>query len=171
MSRTVFLQVASFCFYLLVQVLILKTVVLFNTAFCFLYIVFLLTLPFDTNPLLLMIAGFILGIAVDSFYDSLGLHAFACVLIAYIRNYWLAVITPQGGYDAGATPALSANGVQWFLVYSLPLVVVHHFTLFYLEAAGFLRFWSTLLKVFSSIIFTLTIILILQYTFSNRRRI
>ena len=46
-------------------------------------------------------------IAIDIFYDSLGLHAFSCVLVMYVRNYWLTLITPQGGYDSSATPSIA----------------------------------------------------------------
>jgi len=41
------------------------------------------------------------------FYDSLGLHAFTLVLIAYVRNSGLSVISPQGGYDAGPVLTLA----------------------------------------------------------------
>ncbi len=172
MNRSAILQFFSFFFYLLVQVLILKNVVLFNTAFCFLYIVFLLSLPVDFNPLLLMLVGFLLGIGIDTFYDSLGVHAFAMVVVAYLRNYWLAVITPQSGYEAGTQPVLETNGFQWFLVYSIPMIFIHHFTLFYLEASSFAMFWFTFLKVLASVFFTLIVILLLHYTFrGNQRRI
>jgi rod shape-determining protein MreD len=170
MNRSIISTVASFFFYVLVQVLILKNIALFNVAFCFVYVAFLLALPVNTNQLLLMLIGFILGIGIDTFYDSLGVHAFAMVLIAYLRNYWLAAITPQSGYDGNTIPVLETNGIQWFLVYSIPLIFIHHFVLFYLEATTFSKFWNTFLKVFSSTIFTLIIILIIQSIPSNNKR-
>ena len=97
MSRINIIQIISFFIYLLYQVLILKNIVLFNTAFCFLYVAYLFFLPVESNPVFLMFAGFIMGFAIDIFYDSLGLHAFSCVLVMYLRNYWLSAITPQGG--------------------------------------------------------------------------
>ena len=45
MSRVNILQIISFFIYLVYQVLILKNIVLFNAAFCFLYIAYLLLLP------------------------------------------------------------------------------------------------------------------------------
>ena len=113
MSRINIIQVISFFIYLLYQVLILKNIVLFNTAFCFLYVAYLFFLPVEANPLFLMIAGFLMGFAIDIFYDSLGLHAFSCVLVMYVRNYWLTLITPQGGYDSSATPSIAINRMQF----------------------------------------------------------
>jgi hypothetical protein len=171
MTRIGILQIIGFFLYLIVQVLLLKNLVLFNTAFCFLYIAFLLLLPVELNVLILMIIGFITGFTIDIFYDSLGMHAFALVVISYLRNYWLTAITPQGGYDTGSRPSLADNGLQWFIVYSLPLVFIHHFTLFFIEASGFGHFWHTMLKVVMSVLFTLLVMLILQYLFPDRRRI
>lgn len=170
MSRLGILQVISFFIFLFYQVLILQNVVLFHTAFCFLYVLYLLLLPVETNPLLLMLIGFLMGFAVDMFYESIGLHSFSCVLIMYMRNYWLNRVTPQGGYDSNATPSLNAGGLQWFMVYSMPLVFVHHAALFYMEAGGFGMFWYTLWKTITSTVFTMVAILIAEFLFPGRKR-
>lgn len=169
MSRFNIIQIISFFIYLLYQVLILKNIVLFNTAFCFLYVAYLFFLPVEANPLFLMFAGFVMGFAIDIFYDSLGLHAFSCVLVMYVRNYWLSLITPQGGYDSSATPSIAINGMQWFLVYTFPLVFLHHSVLFFVEAGGFGMFWFTLWKIITSTIFTTLVTVVVQYLFPSGR--
>ncbi|MBT1706688.1 Rod shape-determining protein MreD [Fulvivirgaceae bacterium PWU5] len=170
MSRIGIPQVIAFFVYLLYQVMILQNVVLFHTAFCFLYVAYLLLLPVETNPLVLMGIGFLMGFAVDMFYESIGLHAFACVFVMYVRNYWLSSITPQGGYDSNVTPSMALGGFQWFVVYALPLVFIHHLMLFYMEAGGFGMFWFTLWKTIVSTFFTTLVILIAQFLFPGRRR-
>jgi hypothetical protein len=170
MIRGGILQIVLFFVYLILQVVLLKNLVLFNTSFCFLYVAFILLLPVEMSNLLLMLIAFLLGISVDIFYNSLGLHTMALVLLAYLRNYWLATITPQGGYDIGTPPTLAANGLQWFLVYTLPLVFVHHLVLFFVEASGFTLFWYTMLKAISSLLFTMAAMLLLQYLSLDRRR-
>jgi len=169
MNRINIIQVISFFIYLLYQVLILKNIVLFNTAFCFLYVAYLLFLPVESNRLFLMFAGFIMGFAVDIFYDSLGLHAFSCVLIMYVRNYWLSLITPQGGYDSSATPSIAINGIQWFVMYTIPLVFLHHSVLFFIEAGGFGMFWFTLWKIITTTIFTTLVTVVVQFLFPSGR--
>jgi len=170
MNRGATIQAIYFVVYLLAQVMLFRQLVLFNTAFCFVYVAFILLLPIETNPLALMGVAFVLGFSIDIFYDSLGLHALSLVLVAYLRNYWLGTITPQGGYDAGEGPTLAVNGLQWFMVYSIPLVFVHHAVLFFTEAGGFGIFWFTLSKVMSSLVFTMTLVLLLQYLSFRRRR-
>ncbi len=162
MNRVGIFNVVYFVLYVIAQVLLFKRLVLFNTSFCFLYVAFILLLPVETNNLLLMLLAFVLGFIIDIFYDSLGIHALALVTVAYLRNYWLSSITPQGGYDAGSSPAIS-NGVQWFLVYIVPMVFVHLALLFFIEAGGFGMFWFTMLKIMASLLFTVSVMLILQF--------
>lgn len=162
MNRAGIFNVVYFFLYVIAQVLLFKRLVLFNTSFCFLYVAFILLLPVETNKLWLMVLAFFLGFTIDIFYDSLGIHALALVTVAYLRNYWLGTITPQGGYDAGSSPAIT-NGVQWFLVYSVPMVFVHLALLFFVEAGGFGLFWFTMLKIMASLLFTVGVMLMLQF--------
>jgi len=171
MTRSGILLVFYFFFYLLLQVMLLKNLVLFNTAFCFLYVAFILFLPIETNVVALMVMGFFTGFLIDIFYDSLGVHASSLVVISYLRNYWLGIITPQGGYDANSAPTLDANGVQWFLVYTLPLILLHHIILFLVEAGGFHGFGYTSLKILFSVLFTMIVLVLLQLLTGERRRI
>jgi rod shape-determining protein MreD len=162
------LRIISFFVILLVQVLFAKNAVLFHTAFCFFYVLYILTFPVETNPLVLMIVAFVMGCSVDVFYNSIGMHAMATVLMAYIRGVWLSRITPQGGYDRNAAATLSANGFQWFIVYATPLVFVHHTALFFIEAGGAAYFWFTLLKVLLSTFFTVGVMIIAQLLFARK---
>jgi len=162
MNRAGIFNIVYFFLYVIAQVLLFKRLVLFNTSFCFLYVAFILLLPVETNNLLLMVLAFLLGFTIDIFYDSLGIHALALVTVAYLRNYWLNTITPQGGYDNNSSPAIT-NGVQWFLVYTVPMVFVHLALLFFIEAGGFGMFWFTMLKIIGSLVFTLSVMLMLQF--------
>lgn len=170
MNRSLIISVVSFFLFLIFQVLLFKKLILFNSAFCFLYIAFILLLPIETNPLMLMLVGFGLGLLVDMFYDRQGMHAAATVAVAYLRNYWLGLITPQGGYDVGSLPTLATNGLGWFLSYAAPLVFIHHTILFFIEAGGFDLFGMTLAKVFASLLFTMFVFLMHQYLFPQKSR-
>ncbi len=169
-NRTIIFQIGSFLAYILIQVIFLRNVVLFDRAFCFIYIGFLLFLPIETNRPLLMGMAFLTGLLVDIFYDSLGIHAAACVLIMFVRNLWLNLLTPQGGYDPGVIPSLRLNGLRWFIMYAAPLIILHHAALFFIEASGFHMFGFTLTKVLMSSLFTLMAIIIAQVLFYTTRR-
>ncbi|MEO9803317.1 MAG: Rod shape-determining protein MreD [Reichenbachiella sp.] len=155
---------------ILAQVLLFKNLVLFDSAFCFGYILIFLMLPMDTNAIVQLLVGFVVGIIIDSFYNTLGIHAAASVLLVYFRIYWSLVMTPSGGYDSGPKINVRTQGLGWFLTYSYPLIFAHVLLLFFIEAAGFSLFWQTLTKVFYSSIFTLIVILIIQYLFYKKMK-
>src|SRR4028118_1471244 len=99
-SKDIFQHTFYFIIYITLQVILIRNMVLFDVGFCFVYIAFLLLLPFDISKVMLLILGFSTGLLVDVFYDTIGIHAAACTLLAYIRPYVIMFTTPRGGYEA-----------------------------------------------------------------------
>ncbi len=164
-SRNILYIVLSFVFYILVQVMFFKNLVLFDIAFCFVYIAFVLMLPVQISTVTLILAGFASGLVIDVFYDSLGINAAAITFIAFLRPVWMRMIPPRIGYEDVNLPTLRLFGFSWFLVYALPLIFIHHMVIFFAEAGGFFMFFFTLSKVVSSTIFTFIIVVLGQYMF------
>jgi len=162
--------IIAFFAYLILQVTLVQNMVLFNVAFCYVYVAIILLLPFDTGRVLLLALGFICGILVDIFYNTLGIHAFACVLLAFIKPLWTNAIPPRGGYELGMAPSIKIMGFSWFLTYSLPLIFIHHLFIFFIEVGGWHLFGFTFVKVIFSTILTFIMVVILQYLFYQRRR-
>ena len=167
-SKTYISVIVSFFLYVLFQVLLLKNFILFDTAFCFLYVAFILLLPLEMGPLALMLVAFVVGFSVDLFYDSLGINAAASVFIGFLRPYWLNIVTPRGGYEEIVIPNLKTMDFGWFFTYALPLIFIHHLFLFFLEAGGFELFFFTLSKVLFSTLLTFFIIVLTQYLFYKK---
>ena len=112
--------------------------------------------------MVLMLVGFSFGLTLDMFQNSPGLHAGATVLVAFIRNSWLGLITPQGGYDTSGVVSMKQYGIIWLLTYSVPLVLLHQFTLFFSEAGGFHLLGPTSAKVFFSLLLTMVVLVFAQ---------
>jgi hypothetical protein len=74
-----------FVLYLALQILLVRNVVLFDYGFCFIYIACILLLPNEISRTWLLIIAFATGLIVDTFYNTLGMHAAATVLMAYCR--------------------------------------------------------------------------------------
>lgn len=151
-------------FILLAQVLFFKNLSLFGGAFCFVYITILLQLSMMTNPLLQMVLAFVVGLMVDLFYNTMGMHAAASLFLVFVRIYWINLLTPRGGYDTGAKLNIGSQGLSWFLLYAYPLILIHSIVILFIEAGNFHYFWSTLAKGLYSSWFTLSVVLILQYS-------
>lgn len=156
--------------YLLFQILVLKNLVLFGTGFCFLYVTYIILLPLDMKTIPVLLISFFLGIGVDLFYDTLGIHTASLLVIAFVRHRWLQVLVPTGGYDDDLQPSLLNMGLGWFLSYSVPLLLIHHVLFFYIESLGTDLFLTSLQKVIASVIFVLVMSIIVQLLFYRRRR-
>jgi hypothetical protein len=151
------------------QIFLFFNMSLFGYAFCYIYLGFLLILPINTPKLLLMLIGMGTGLMIDIFYDTLGIHTAACILIAFLRPHIINILTPRGGYDTGSQISLSSLGFQWVATYATLLILIHHLVLFFLESWGFHIFFFTLLKATCSTLFTLTVFLLFQYLFYSPR--
>ncbi len=152
-----------FVFLVLLQVLILNNIQLNGFINPYLYILFIIMLPFEIPVWLLMLLAFVMGISIDMFLNTMGIHAAACVFMAYTRSYVLNFFSPRDGYESNTEPSLEYLGLTWFLSYSSIMVFIHHFVFFFIEAFRLTEFFSTFFRVIVSSVFTILLIIISQY--------
>lgn len=169
MTNTIIRNILRFFVLILVQVLIIKNIELGRFINPFIYVLFIIVLPFETPKWLLLISSFVIGITIDMFYDTSGMHAAACVLMGYIRPGILKLFSPRDGYEFGTQPTIQYLGIPWFLSYAGIMVVLHHLILFYIEVFRLHEFFSTLFRVIVSSIFTLLLVVISQYLFQSNK--
>ncbi|MFH1005857.1 MAG: rod shape-determining protein MreD [Bacteroidota bacterium] len=122
MIHDIFRNIIRFFFLVLFQVLILNNIGLLGYVNPFLYVLFILMLPFTTPNWLILVLAFVLGISIDMFSDTGGIHAAASVMMAYMRPFILKLISPRDGYDMSLHPTFQYFGFSWFLSYSGILV-------------------------------------------------
>lgn len=158
-----------FILVVLLQVLVLNNIELNGYLNPFLYVFFILMLPFQTPNWLVLVLSFLIGISIDMFSDTGGLHAAATVLMGFLREPVLKLISPRDGYDTAQHPTIYQFGIGWFFSYAGMLTLIHHFCLFYMETFHITEFFSTFFRVFFSSLFTLMLIFISQFFFSNSK--
>lgn len=171
MNRDFVSHIANFSLFVTLQVLIFRNLVLFDISFVFVYLTFLLLLPVELPKTWAMILGFVTGLVVDIFSNTMGIQAFSSVLLMFLRPNWLNFVTPRSGYESGDLPMIRSFGIPWFVWYAFPLVLLHHLTVFFIEAGGTQLFGQTLLKSLASSVFSLVFIICMQYLFySNTKK-
>src|SRR5690554_2947243 len=102
----------QFILLVLLQVLILNNIHFSGFVNPYLYIIFILWLPFDIPKPLLLITAFFLGLVIDIFGSTLGMHASACVFMAFCRPFVLQLISPRDGYDVNQNPGITDFGFR-----------------------------------------------------------
>jgi rod shape-determining protein MreD len=156
-----------FLILILVQVVVLNNVQFSGFINPFVYIMFIMMLPVRMPKTFLLLAAFLTGLVVDVFSNTMGMHAAACVFMAYVRPTVLRIMAPRDGYETESSPSVKELGFTWFLIYAGTLTFIHHFILFYIEVFRFSEFFITFLRVLLSSVATLLTIMISQYLFGK----
>lgn len=172
MTSDIAKNIARFIILVLLQVLIVQNIRLGSYIVLLPYVLFILMLPFDTPRLLLIAFSFFIGLTIDMFYDTAGMHAAACTLMGFTRYYLLRFIAPRDGYEQGLQPSIDDMGSAWFITYAGILIFSHHLFFFYLEVFRWTEFFGTLFRVILSTIGTFAFVYALQFLFykSSRQR-
>ena len=165
----IILQLLRYAVYTAVYVGFVSRLELFGAGWCFLYLGFLLFLPLAMPVVMQLLLAFGIGLTMDIFFDTGGLHAAAAVLLAFVRPWVLRLLTPRDGYDLQDSVNVHQMGAQWFAVYLGLLVIVHHTAFFVLELGSFRHFGLTLVKILASFAFTSVALLIVQLLFFSQR--
>ena len=153
---------------LLLQVLVLNAISIqwwaqpygFPVFVPYLYPLFILLLPFETPVWLLLALGMVMGLSVDAFQNTAGMHAAATVLMAYLRTNVLLALLPKNITEfPGQSPNVKNMGWAPFLTYSFFLILLHHLLFFTVELWSFQNMGYLLLKVVASALTTMLFVI------------
>jgi hypothetical protein len=163
MINTILRYGLIFILLILSQILIFNNIQFSGFVNPYVYLLFILLLPMEIPSWLLLLLSFALGLLIDFFSGSPGVHTSATVLAGFVRPYILRIVSPRDGYESGSNPSMFNYGFRWFASYALLMVLIHHIILFYFEVFRFADFFRTLLRVILSTIFSMTFILLIEY--------
>lgn len=147
---------------LVLQILILNNIHINGFFSPYLYIAIILFLPFDTPKAATLALGFVVGLIMDIFAYTPGIHAGATVFMAYMQITILPMLSPRGDYEPGAVPSVVQYGWGWFLRYMIILTFLHQLALYFLEVFSLTNVYFTLLKVISSTAITVFLLILTQ---------
>jgi hypothetical protein len=156
-----------FVLYLALQILIARNLVLFDYAFCFVYIACILLLPTEISLTWTLLIAFATGVIVDIFYNTLGMHAAATVFMAYCRPLVVQSQIDVPGMESRLEFSLQGLGVATFFRYVLILALIHHSALFFIEASSLSLLLPTLIRIGASTLFTTISIVLIQFFTRN----
>ena len=154
-------NILRFIILVLVQVLVLNNIQFLGFINPYIYILFILSLPVRMPRWTALLLAFALGLTIDIFSNTPGMHAFATVMVAFFRNSIINLfITIDEGNNP--TPSYYTFSVGTYVKYVVFMVLIHHVTLFFLEAFSFSHFWLLLAKIILSSAVTILLILGVQ---------
>lgn len=168
MNKLVGKNIIRFIALILVQVFVLNNIRISGYINPYLYVLFILLLPFETPGWLLLISSFFLGLSIDMFTHTPGMHTSASVLMAFLRPGVIRLLSGPKAIEQGMKPGLKSMGFRWFFFYSAILILIHHLFLFYVEIFRFSEFFQTMYRAMLSAAFTLVLVILTEYLFMKR---
>tara|TARA_B100000900_G_scaffold400875_1_gene404946 strand:+ start:112 stop:621 length:510 start_codon:yes stop_codon:yes gene_type:complete len=162
-------HITRFFLLTVLQVLILNNVQISGYLSPYVYILFVMLLPAKMPKALVLGLAFITGFTMDIFADSFGIHSAATLLLAYIRPSILSLVSIKGGEDLESI-SIKQLRLGRFFTYIGILCLIHHFTLFYLEAFRWSEFIDTFGRAFLSTLLSLLLILLIESIRSNTEK-
>ena len=168
MNNVVISNVLRFVVLLLLQVLLLNNINFLGFINPYLYVLFIILYPFNANQSLFLFLSFLLGLGIDIFEDSGGIHAAAALVAAFIRPVILR-FSFGVSYDY-QTIKFSSTQPGSRISYVAILVFIHHFILFLLEFFNFAHFLLILEKMFFSGLFTIILVFLTLSLFTRKSR-
>ncbi|MFB9056304.1 rod shape-determining protein MreD [Mariniflexile ostreae] len=168
MNRVITANSVRFIMLILVQVLICNHINFLGYINPYIYILFLILFPVKNNRMLFIFLAFTLGLSVDMFLDSGGIHAAASVAVAYIRP----VVLKFSFGTIYEYQNLKFDVVDFGskLIYIVFLTIIHHFILFYLEIFSISKIILILEKTLFSSIFTILLCILFTIIFSRKTK-
>jgi rod shape-determining protein MreD len=164
------LQIIRFIALVLFQVLVINHIRLGGYVHPYIYLIFIMLLPFSIPKWQLLVLGFVLGLTIDLFTGTPGLHAGATTLMAFCRPSIISLVSGTLKFDNIQEPNLSQLDGVWFFRYTLCMVLVHHFALFLLESFSFRLFGQVMLLILLSVPISIFLIMMILYIFKTDKK-
>lgn len=173
-NKSIVYHIVWFLIYVLLQEVLFRNLTLYQSAFCFIYVAFIMVLPMDTTRILSMIVAFFLGLSIDIFENTLGIHAAATTLIAFIRPNVFYLYNTQTSLsstmEADNEVSINTLGTRQFVFYAFTIILIHHTTFFLIESFKAEFFFRQVYRILFSTLYTLIVVVIFQYLFYTSAR-
>ena len=166
MNKTIQL-ILLFLFFVLLQVLVLDNILLFGYINPYLYIAFIFIFPLNQKRIPFLTISFFLGLCIDLFSDSGGIHAFATLFIAYIRLFLVRAILKKTASDYLLFD-LKLETFDKVFNYLTVLTVLHHFILFSFTNFSLNNFSDVIVNTLISTMFTLLLYFLGSFIFRKK---
>ncbi|MFP4845320.1 rod shape-determining protein MreD [Winogradskyella sp. PE311] len=168
MNNIVITHIARFIALLLAQVIICNHINFLGYINPYIYIIFILLFPIRDTRIALLLVSFLLGMLIDMFSDSGGVHAAASVVLAYVRPVILK--SSFGMLYEHQSVKFSNTDLGNLITYVVLAVLIHHTILFSLEIFNISSILLILKKTLFSSIFTLILSVLIIILFSRNRK-
>ncbi len=163
-------NILRFFVLLLVQVAICQHISLFGYMTPALFLLALYLLPLEMPLSLQYVIGFATGFVTDAFAHTLGVSSSACTLLMFLRPYIVRMLNGANNvkFENIDRPVPGVKDFRWVFLYTLTLTSIYEVIAVLLETMTFKNFGHTLLVIVGNTLFSVFVILCIEYIFHSR---
>lgn len=154
---------------LIIQLAILDNIQLHSYVYINIYILAIYILPYRLSKASILLFGFFLGLFIDLANNTMGIHAAASTLIAYIRPRLLMLTSNREQID-DIQGKQNISNFAWFFKYVIVSTAVFNVTLIMAEAFSFHNFWITLARMVCSTVASVFFILLYYFIVLKKKQ-
>ncbi|MFI3267941.1 MAG: hypothetical protein R3Y51_04395 [Rikenellaceae bacterium] len=126
------------------------------------YPLFLILLPFNTNRIILLFLGAVLGLTADIISCSFGVYSIVFIFLGFVRPFLLRLFVKTDLEDSPAMPVSGVMGAASFLQYLFVIMFLTFVSVTFLERLTLDYLWVAMLKILVSTVVSSLIIYFLQ---------
>jgi rod shape-determining protein MreD len=152
-----------------IQVTILNKISISSYIFPYVYILFLFALPKNFPSWINLVFAFGLGLYIDIFTNTFGIHALASTTMVFFKPLLLNSLLPPDLEDENLQANIYNLGIKKYLIYAGVLTLIHHFLVFNFEVFSFFYIIDNLMKTIISTSISLFLMIILQAIFTKKQ--
>lgn len=162
------LNIFRFVILLAIQILIFNNINLFGYINPYPYLLFILLYPVNGNRSVLLLSSFAIGLLLDMFLNSGGVHASASLILAFVRPslFKFSFGLSYEYQTVKIADKLSPERITFLFL----AVIIHHFVLFLLEYYRFSLIVDIFIRSLSTALFTLLFCMLIIYLIKPSKR-
>ena len=157
-------NILLFSLLMFMQVFVLNKILFFDYVLLAPYVLVLILYPYYKDSIITLVIGFLLGLIIDVFNDSLGLYSFISIIILYFKNSWVLKIIGEDKAEEISLMSIFNLGSFKFFNFSFPIVMLYYILLLIFESNAFFTLNAFFILLFSSIS-TYVFMILIQYLF------
>lgn len=150
---------------IVLQVLVFNRLHLFG-GIVLLYLIALIKMPFQVNRTLQIVIGFLCGLLIDIFSNTLGMHALVCTTLMWLRMPLLHMFILAEEVRTGTT-SIEKLGFSIFIRYVLTLIAIHTILLYLIESFTLFNYDVLLIKILATFSLTFLFALAIEMAFKR----
>ena len=169
MTKTIINIAFLFVILVFLQVSIFNNIYILGIATPIIFIYLLIRLPISMNDNWTLTIGFLLGLTIDIFSNTLGFNALSCTVLSFAKNGILKLYRPKDDDITNIQPTIKNIGFWPYFKFSLTFAILYCTLVFLIESFTFFNLERLILRIIISSFVSFLIILGIDYLIGRKR--